>query len=254
MHYFVKDKTDLLMIYSAENNIIQTNDTLHLWAFLTDINGNRLVNQEVSFYKVKGDVETQIGSGVVTDSKGIASLDYVGGGVGQIGIRAEYGSVVSTPYQVTDCAFLDIATTGKKNSNWNAEDGLTVSDPSDDGTLLTNSQDSGKAYRIKNNSSETLIWNTPFCIEFDVVSFTGTVRTFIRTSSGGSNLDKTISGYLTSNNHIKFVIRENNYDLIVDGEYKNTNTSHSLAQPVSIGFVVSASSNVKYANYEVYPI
>ena len=165
------------MIYGAENNIIQTTDHLYLWAFLTDNNGNRLANEEVSFYKVKDDVETQIGSAVSTDSKGIASLDYVGGGVGQIGIRAKYGSVVSQTYEILDTIFYDkgILNSSENNDNWVYFSKMTRGE---NGTTFTNSNWNASYPKVGNEFFFTV--DSGLCMEFEITNRVASYSTATR--------------------------------------------------------------------------
>ena len=50
------------------------------------------------------------------------------------------------------------------------------------------------------------------------------------------------------------LIYEDKYDFIVDGETKLSNQSHTLVSPASVKLVVNANCNLKYANFEIYPI
>ena len=96
-------------------------------------------------------------------------------------------------------------------------------------------------------------YNTPFCIEFKCISTTG-ARLFCNSSTGGSNLDRNITSHITGNNDVKLIVRESDYDLIVDGVYKATNVSHTLVNPVSVKIVVNSNCSLKYKDFKVYPI
>lgn len=136
-----------------------------------------------------------------------------------------------------------------------AETGLT-STPDSEGNLLENNTSSGKYYasNLPNSSvSELKDFTAPLCIEFNCISATG-VRIFLNSSTGGSNLDRNITSYITGNNNVKMIVRENNYDLIVDDEIKLSNQSHSLVNPIGIKFVVTGGSNLKYNEFRAYPI
>ncbi|MBQ6220292.1 MAG: hypothetical protein IJJ47_11215 [Methanosphaera sp.] len=250
----VKDKTDLLVIYGAENNIIQTNDTLHLWAFLTDNNGNRLVNEEVSFYKVMGDVETQIGSSVVTDSNGIASLDYVGGGVGQIGIYAKYGTVVSDTYEVIDGVFYNSGVGAIGDASFYNPSSISV-DVQSDGTLLTQSASSNALYYANLGSTGDLYdFQSAFCIEFDIVSSSSSssVLAISVTEKNGTPKIKQFSALnISSNNHIKVIVDGTNVIYQVDN---GTPVSEAYSTTyVRVAFLLNNAS-FKYKNFVIYPI
>ena len=146
-------------------------------------------------------------------------------------------------------------TTGNVNSNWVAESGL-ISTPDAEGNLLSNSTTGGKYYasNLPNSStSELKDFTAPLCIEFTAISGDG-VRLFLNTSTGGSNIDRNITSYITGNNKVKMIIRENNYDLIIDGEVKLSNVSHSLVSPFGIRFVVNSNCSLKYKDFRIYPV
>lgn len=75
---------------------------MNVWAFVTDNNYAPVENEEVILYTVVDGVETVYGSSV-TDSMGIAYLSYVGSGVGNIGLKAKCGSLVSETCSLLDC-------------------------------------------------------------------------------------------------------------------------------------------------------
>ena len=212
---------------------------------------------------------TYLGYGT-TNSDGVAHLDhdadgepidhsYTGVGAGEIDVLASLdnpiieGSIVSETYTVHDDLFYCKGTSGNVNQYWSAESGLT-STPDTEGNLLENSASSGKAYIADIPASASVLdFNTPLCIEFKCISTTG-ARIFLNSSSGGSNIDRSIGSYITGNNKVKMIIRANTYDLIVDDETKLSNQSHTLVNPVGIKLVINANCSLKYSDFEVYPI
>ena len=190
-----------------------------------------------------------------TGSDGVASYTYTGVGEGLKEVYAKYGTLVSETYEIIDALFYCQGTTGNVNSNWVAETGLT-STPDAEGNLLSNSTTGGKYYasNLPNSStSELRDFTAPLCIEFTAISGDG-VRLFLNTSTGGSNIDKNITSYITGNNKVKMIVRENDYDLIVDGEVKLSNVSHSLVAPFGIRFVVNSNCSLKYKDFRIYPV
>ena len=207
-----------------------------------------------------------------TDSNGEAKLEYdengnhldhsiTGTGAGELDIVASLdkpissGSIVSETYSIIDALFYCQGTTGNVNSNWVAESGLT-SNPDTEGNLLENSTSSGKYYasNLPNSStSELKDFTAPLCIEFNCISNTG-ARIYLNSSTGGSNIDRNITSYITGNNKVKMIVRENNYDLIIDGEVKLSNVSHSLVAPFGIRFVVNSNCSLKYKDFRIYPV
>ena len=83
-----------------------------------------------------------------TNAQGVAKLEYdsegnalthsyTGVGAGKIDIVAESGTLQSETYEVLDCAFLDIATTGNTNSNWSNAYGSPSVSTDSTGTTIT---------------------------------------------------------------------------------------------------------------------
>ena len=207
----------------------------------------------------------------VTDSNGVAHLDhdangdplthsYTGVGAGEVDVLASLdnpvssGSIVSETYEVLDCVFYEDGTTGTPNTYWSADTGLNVT-PSSNGILLENTTSSGKVYAINLPDVETssiFDFNLPLVVEFDVISTTG-IRFFINSSTGGTNLDKNFTSSITGNNKVKFIIRNNSYDLIIDNGTPTT-TNCNLVNPIGIRFVVVANCNFQFKNFKIYPI
>ena len=96
-------------------------------------------------------------------------------------------------------------------------------------------------------------YTAPLCIEFNCISTTG-ARIYLNSSTGGSNIDRTITSYITGNNKVKLIVRENDYDLIIDDDVKLSNVSHSLVAPFGIRFVVNSNCSLKYKDFRIYPI
>ena len=60
-------------------------------------------------------VKVKLGE-ATTNSSGVAEFTYTGSGVGELEVTAEYGSLVSTPYEVHDCIKYDKGNTA--NTIW----------------------------------------------------------------------------------------------------------------------------------------
>ena len=162
---------------------------------------------------------------------------------------------VSEIYSIIDALFYCQGTTGNINSNWVAETGLT-STPDNEGNLLGNTTSGGKYYasNLPNSStSELKDFTAPLTIEFNCISTTG-ARIYLNSNTGGSNIDRNITSYITGNNKVKMILRENNYDLIIDGDVKLSNVSHNLVAPFGIRFVVNSNCSLKYNAFRIYPI
>ena len=154
-----------------------------------------------------------------------------------------------------DTLFFCKGTIGNVNSNWVAENGIT-STPDLSGNLLENSASSGKYYASNlpgSTTSELKDFTAPLCIEFTCVSATG-ARVYLNSSAEGDNLDRNITSYITGNNKVTMIVRENNYDLIIDGETKLSNISHNLAAPFGVRFVINSDCSLKYKDFKIYSI
>lgn len=195
------------MIYCNGNNIIQSGDTLRFWAFVTDVNGGCLSNQDVVFYTVKDGVKTQIGSPVVTDSNGIAVCDYVGSGMGDIAIMAETeidGTFVSEIYDVLDVMKI-YSTIADYYQSSSADLSLT------DGVF---SKTDGNVMPL-NPSTSTRYFTTPMTFEFDVVN-TDTLVLQVGESSNVFNQRLSTMG-ATNGSRIKIVYTGTEVIPYVDG-------------------------------------
>lgn len=180
------------MIYCNGNNIIQSGDTLRFWAFVTDVNGGYLSNQDVVFYTVKDGVKTQIGSPVVTDSNGIAVCDYVGRGMGDICIMAETeidGTFVSETYKVEDCIILDSMLTDTTANYYVKENVGTSLEFTENGFKLTGGTSEryftmGTSNGVTSNLAR--FKGKKLCLKADIVSITGRARMFMMEYESGS--------------------------------------------------------------------
>ena len=65
-----------------------------------------------------------------TNSYGVATATYTCEGAGELTVQALCGSVVSQPYEVLDCLFMDYKADGTKNTDWykNTNANVTYSD------------------------------------------------------------------------------------------------------------------------------
>ena len=252
---FIDSNLILHLIYvgteiSTTKTIMQSGDNNPITVIVSDEDGNPLEDIPVEFY-ING---AKVGQTTNTNSNGVASYTYQGNGSGKIEIQVKIGSFVSETYEVLDCVFYEDGTTGTPNTYWSADTGLNVT-PSSNGILLENTTSSGKVYAINLPDVETssiFDFNLPLVVEFDVISTTG-IRFFINSSTGGTNLDKNFTSSITGNNKVKFIIRNNSYDLIIDNGTPTT-TNCNLVNPIGIRFVVVANCNFQFKNFKIYPI
>ena len=252
----VKDKTQLLVIYSNGNNIIQSGETLRLWAFLTDVNGNALSNQEVVFYTVKNTVKTQIGSPVTTNTNGIAICDYVGSGMGDIAIMAETeieGMIQSETYEIWDTLFFDNGTDTSKNSEWYVNAGSGTKEITDNGMKLSNSNSTRYDIFIKQTGQSSIYyWNAPLCMEVDITEISGSPRLQMYSSTGTGGASNTGFNGAGSVGHWKFT-----YDGTTLTAQKDNGTEYTYTRDMPnarIGFYVAQNEYITYKNFKIYSI
>ena len=195
----------------------------------------------------------------VTDANGEATITYTGTGAGKLDVVAESGTFVSEPYEVLDCTFLDIATTGKKNSNWNKGSALTVSDPSDEGTTFSASSSTLNSGRYIATTGLT----GDFRVEFEMKSSYG-----VRFGVTNSTANMTSSTYfMTLSEYTEF--REWKIECINgvltayifhNGAWESLTMSGDSADTSStlyFAFAISASGTTYtgvYRNLKIYPI
>ena len=146
-----------------------------------------------------------IGKGT-TDSNGVAHMDYstsdggstwtdissspgyAGTGKGLVDIVSALdnphveGSIVSEPYEVWDCIWFDIATTGKKSDAWSNPDNLTIT-TTDDGTTLSD---------VSNYYSSTTTLTDDFRIEFEIKTGNGEGRFGLYGTPFSKNVQKNV--------------------------------------------------------------
>ena len=196
----------------------------------------------------------------VTDSNGLAVLPdgYTGTGAGEVDIIAkttiDESTVVSQPYTVMDCIYLDIATSqDNKNTYW-YHGNCTISDPSTDGTTVTESGN-GASYLIS-NVADTDDWtnrrflDVDFCVEFDCDNVANTQAIFYCTGVGPKILNLT-------DGHYKFLVTSTGITVSINGGTPTVLTDDSISGQLSMGFVdtaVSSLSELVFKNFVVYPI
>lgn len=199
-----------------------------------------------------------IGS-ATTNANGVATLSdgYTGTGAGKVDLVASVdvdgSSVVSTPYEVTDCTFLDIATTGKKNSNWtNAGNRLQIT-TGDDGTLLAKNGSGWNIYYC-NGTDSTYPFSKTACIECDIVSCTNEVRLQVYGGTGTQRFQITLPTNAT-NYHVKIEIGETNLIATVNGVTETYTRSTYVSDNFQVDFATNVDgASVKYKNFCIYPI
>lgn len=194
---------------------------------------------------------TYLGWGT-TDSNGVAKLDhdanddpinhsYTGSGVGEVDVVASLdnpivsGSVVSAPYEVTDCLLYEQAS-------------ATYGDSGTSGNRVVN--------RWKVNYVE-YCYTAPFCFEFDVVSVTNPSGLRLRIMEEDTTPIYQLNNLsiLQAGDHVKCVTTPTGSEWFVNGVSKYTNTG-TAENPFSIVLIVlnTYSASITLENVMAYPM
>ena len=191
----------------------------------------------------------------VTDANGLAVLSdgYTGTGAGLVDIIAQTtideSTVVSQPSTITDCLFLDYATTGKKNTKYNCNASFQMSDPTDNGTTLTCTSETSWGQYFHNQTNNTSKpQDIGTCIEFDVNAVT--------------NCDVQLQGdslyryQITQTGHYKIVVDETHITTYKDGtQVDQKSTSTYISSTFAIKFAYRGIGQyITFANVMIYPI
>ena len=171
-----------------------------------------------------------------------------------------FRTLLQETYDVIDAYITDTGLTGSYNQ-YNIDTDVTVDPDHSNGTLLTNNKTSGNARRIFNNNNIGSDGNDitgAFCLEFEIVSFTGNTQFNFYQSSPYTNIADvfgTNHSAIDEGCTVKIVHDGTKYTCYVDDVALTglTNISHEW----SVGrfaFMIRASANIKYKNFKVYPI
>jgi hypothetical protein len=209
-------------------------------------------------------IYTYLGFGT-TDNNGKATLEfdpngdplthsYTGTGAGEIDIIAslddEIGeaSIISNDYRILDGIFLDKATTGNKNNNWNNPSNyIDVGNPTDNGTTLTNT--SGTRHYWSNNYTQ---FNGPFAIEVDIINYTGDVGFRVT----GTNYNFAFSNYNvpSENAHLRLKFENGNISYEINGGTPSNYATGITDTKAYIGFRFAGAGTITYRNFIIYPL
>ena len=211
----------------------------------------------------------------VTNESGVAKLDhdaegqeishsYTGVGAGEIDVVASLdnpiasGSIVSGTYNVWDTNFGDGGVTGNTNGGfYYTQDQTVVSRQTDNtGTTVTNLTSSLQTIRVNkpNTSIDEKDWVAPLNIEFDILSYTGTLYFQLWKSNNTSeNVSVNLSNFLTgvSNPHVKVLVADGKMKVYVNDELK-TDPVLTFGGLFGIRLLLSDSASFKYKNFFVY--
>lgn len=204
-----------------------------------------------------------------TNSNGLAMLDhdangnpitdsYTGVGAGKIKIVASLdstindNSIISDEYELIDCIFRDGGT--YYDSNYTQFYGYANFHPqvSTDGTLLTQSVASTYNYYANIDSTSDLYdFTAPFCLEFDVVNFTGTVGTQIAESgqSGAIRLFSQLG--ITGACHLKITV--NGSQILYQIDNGTPITQNYTVTKARVSIIIN-NGTLTYKNFMIYPI
>ncbi|WP_407376638.1 hypothetical protein [Methanobrevibacter sp.] len=185
----------------------------------------------------------------ITNSNGIATVEYEGQGVGKLDLHGEVeGIFQSETYSILDTLFFDDCTDNSKASSYYRYNN-SVSEPSFDETgMFVERTSNGNGYLFIGQSNGTdNPYSLNFAIEFDVVSVTGDVR------SGLGNGTWDVVRNMSANDHYKIEYYPNKQVITKNGgtptESAKTNTGSFKWQLQFVG-----ASSIKIKNIRVYSI
>ena len=199
---------------------------------------------------------TYLGWGT-TDSNGVAKLDhdangdeishsYTGVGAGEIDVVAALdkpissGTIVSTPYPVYDCTWVD-----KSDATWSNGTYASFSN----GVRTFNNTSSGEVNIYANNDNA---FTGDLICEFDLIDYYGgnMLRFYGDT---GKQISFSELGGVSQGCHIMIKSLNKQVTIFVDGVQKSYNFSYT-SNGLELGFRVLANMLTKISNYKVYPI
>jgi len=228
--YLEGSLTGSILYYCEGELFTDTGDSLiEEWFNVNDFNMSiaQYVEGSVSLYRIYG--------GGITGDSGAVSGIYTCSGAGKKEIVAKSGSVVSQPYEVTDCILYEQAS-------------ATYGDSGTSGNRVTQ--------RWKVNNVE-YCYTAPFCFEFDVVSITtpNGLRLRIMEEDTTPIYQLNNLGILQADDHVKCVVTETGSEWFVNGVSRYTG-SGTAENPFSIVLIVlnGYSASITLENLMAYPI
>ena len=213
-----------------------------------------------------------LGTGV-TDDKGVAKLEtdpngntlthsYTGVGAGKIDIVAEYDTIQSEPYEVTDCLMLDIATTGKKNNDdWHIQSGTfeTPIPVDNNGATLNNIGSADGSYIANLHGTTTsgfdIEFPLPFVVECDIVDSNDLSQCYLQVapSTGNAYTPSLNQNGGVIGSHHRIVCEEGKITVYIDNNPPVVLT-RSFSGLCSIRFYLKGGASLKYRNFKLYSI
>lgn len=187
----------------------------------------------------------------VTDENGEATITYTGTGAGKLNIVAESGTFVSETYELIDGLFQDVGV-NSDCSKWHKTASITTSS---DGTGATVSNSTSQDHYFRANigdTSDVQDFQPPYCVEFEIISYTGTVN-FMNWASGRNGVKSFSQLGITTNNKVKIVDNGNSIKYYVDGVDKNLDVNIVATSKNAVGFSVNNGS-FTFKNFVIYPI
>jgi len=155
----------------------------------------------------------------------------------------------SETYTLIDGIFYDDGVTSPKPVNWyKATNTLEVS-IDNTGTLLSYTEATN--YYANSTSSINRFIESDFCIEFDVVEFTGQFGVRIRTTS---NTDINLGNVASAGSHILIQFKDNVLTYTIDDGTPQV-VSQSITGNIGVSIRLGTGTNsIRYKNFVVYPV
>ena len=162
-------------------------------------------------------------------------------------------------YEVWDTLMYDIATTGKKSTDWHIQTGTLTLTTDDYGTLLDNTGTGNGAYVCNlpstSPSGYDLEWEAPFAVEFDIVDSSDLSKCYMQVAPADSTAYSpalNVNGSVIGSHH-RIECRSTCYTIYIDDR-----TPIVLDRPInglaSIRFQIGQGASLKYKNWKIYSI
>ena len=242
-NFFVYGMSKDYCVVTSQNNIIGTGDDLSITGQLY-LNDELALNKTLDVYKDGSKVGT-----ASTGDTGTATYTYTGVGDGEVEFQFKYEGIVSEIYAITDATFVDIATTGKKNSNWTNLNNNIQETVGDEYTVLKSTVASSQnRYSV----SSSAIPSAPFVVEFKKYNVVED-NVYIIIGSKAVQLSAFFGGKLKNATHIKFTVSDGNISVEHDGVSETTTYTYTSLNQILFQFN-SSDLELWYKDFLIYPI
>ena len=237
---------------TCDKPIIQKTETSTITATLKDT-GTPLTSKTLN-YQIKHGSTTITSGTKTTNNQGQATISYTGTGIGDVQVIVSYGSLLQETYELKDGLFRDTSTT-PNNKWWSTSSNGSVTH--DSSGVIFNNTGTGYSrmhpYTVENLPSSwsekenaVKFMNTPFIVEFDVISVKNTNQIILDTNGTMYTND------ISANDHVKLVCDGSTGKVYINDV--EVNSSPFTFTNSWFAFRINSTVELKIDNFVVYPI